>query len=272
MKNLVLISDNNHNDIYTSALKYHITAEIKDIHIFDYFLPNNSRKIYNTAAYLLLNEHHFTDNTVFYIETNFSQNTSQQKILIIQYNHKWIISPDNGIAGLIEKNKIQNIFYWKDYISTGFYSKNEMLDALKSLVSANFSTNKYFTPIQINDCHKLIWENTIERIISDKEKKLTVPVLFVDSYGNVILNFKKSDYEKYKDNYEIKIEVPFHTITHIDTAYNMKKNGDVMAIFNDANYLEILVVNGNFFNLIIPKDMYEAGNYPTILITLTKKQ
>ncbi len=271
MITLVLISDNNYNDIYTSVLKYHLISKIKDAHIYEYYLLNNDNKIYNTGAYLLLNEHNFPENSIFFIETNTPKYIPQQKILVIQYNHKWIFSPDNGVIGLLEKNKIQNIYYWKETISTSFYSKNEMLNALQNLILNNFSINKNFTITSLEHCETLNWQTITERTLPNGDKILLIPALYIDSYGNIILNFKKSDYESYKNQYEVKITLPFDTITSVHSVYNLEDNNNVMAIFNDAGYLEILIKNGNFFNLIMPKNLYNHDS-PTISIIMKPKK
>ncbi|GIV29220.1 MAG: hypothetical protein KatS3mg028_0286 [Bacteroidia bacterium] len=269
---LILISDNTPEDIYNSVLKYHLLSKIPHAGIFEYYVRSSmSEALYHAAAYILLNEHYFEKNTVFFIEINISEQIQQQKILLIQYNTKWILTPNNGITGLLEQEKIKQIYFWKEYITTSFYAKNEMLNALKNFVFSNFEITKDFTPISYEECKKTYRPSITENIISEKEKNLIIPALYIDSYQNLICLFKKKDYEHYSKDYDITIKLPLsEKITTIQNTYNQQPSDQTIALFNDAGYLEIAVNGGHLSSLVLDRNIF-TGTSTSILLNLKKK-
>lgn len=272
MHPLILISDNNSHDIYNSILKFSIVSQCPVVHILEYYTGSDLNKINKSAAYILLNEYQFTTNSVFYIEVNASRKILHQKILLIQYEDKWILTPDNGILGLLENEKVKKIYYWKEYIQSGFYAKNEMLNGLKSLIDSKFKVNNEFESITYEVCERLHWPSIIERKSENGEKKLIVPLLYVDSYQNLIFKFRKSEFEKYTHTYDISIQLPLgEKINHIQSVYNQTDSNELLAIFNDAGYLEIAVNGGNLAPLIVNKDIYYDSSHSIILTLKPKK-
>jgi len=266
---IILISDSSRDDIYISILEYSIIHHIPSAKIFYCFVTQEDN-IKKSAANILLSHHSFNDNTIYYLEVNNSNQKPHQKILLIQYNAKWIITPDNGIVGLLEKDKIQNIYHWKEFITSSFYAKNEQLYALKNLIDNNFSVSKDWTEVSFEDCEKLFWPNTIQRNSNQREIQIIPPVIYIDAYQNIILNFKKSEYEELIKNYNIKISVPFYDIEKIYSTYNQEKNSEVIALFNDAGYLEIAINGAKLAPLIANKNIFRKDNY-FIIIKLTPK-
>ncbi|GAB4200210.1 MAG: hypothetical protein Fur0023_03300 [Bacteroidia bacterium] len=269
---VILISDNTPEDIYNSVLKYHILSKIRHANIFEYYVRSSvNEALYNAAAYILLNEHHFEKNTVFFVEVNIPKQIEQQKILLIQYDTKWIFTSNNGITGLLEQEKIQQIYSWKEHITTSFYAKNEMLQSLQKLVSSNFEVTADFTPMSYEECEKIYRPSVTEKIISEKEKNLVVPALYIDSYQNLICFFKKKDYEHYSKDYDITIKLPLsEKITVIHNTYNQQPSDQPIALFNDAGYLEIAVNGGHLSSLVLDRNIF-TGTSTSILLNLKKK-
>ena len=270
MPSLILITEHSANDIYLSILKYHITNACPSLKIFEYCTGFSSQSIFKSAAYVLINNHQLSDNTIFFIENNIAEKKHNQLLLLVQYNNKWLLTPDNGIIGLIEKSFIQSLFRWKETISSTFYAKNEMLNALKDLIANNLKPTSNFTKIEPDDCTKIHWPSIKEHIKNNSIKQLVVPVLYIDSYGNLILNFKKKDFDEYSKNYEISIQIAFEKL-NINSIYNEKSNADTIALFNDAGYLEIASNGNKLAPLVVHKDIYEGSNY-YVLIELKPKQ
>lgn len=269
---LILISDNDSKDIYNSVLKYKILTQCHDVQIFEYYVNSNADKVNNAASYILLHEHHFPENTVFFVEVNTAENIESQKILLIHYHQKWILTPDNGIIGLLDKEKIKHIFCWEETIQTSFYGIHEMLNALKNLVNSRFLVSKDFSKISFEKCKKLYWNSKIERELNNKEKNIVLPLLYTDSYHNLIFNFKKQEYEQYIQEYNVEIKLPLgDVIKTIHSTYNQKNTNEPVAVFNDAGYLEIAINGAALAPLVVTQDIYTGTNF-SILLHLKPKQ
>lgn len=268
----VLITDSNNQDIYFSVLKYHILSIHPQFSIFEYYINSFENKVYRAAAYILLNEHYFPKNTIFYLEINIPQKIDDQKLLLIEYNQKWIFTPDNGLIGLLEQEKIQNVYYWIEPIQTSFYSKNEMLHSLKNFIENNLSISEKFIPFLDKKYIQFHWPQIIERTYSNNSiKKLIVPILYIDSFENVILHFKRTTYNNLLLNYDITINLPLEKIKTISNTYNSVDNNNSVAFFNDAGYLEIAFNGSKLASLIADKDIYSQSTY-LINLELKPKQ
>jgi len=270
MSSLIIITEHNANDIYLSVLKYHITNACPSLKMFEYCTGFSSQSIFKSAAYILINNHQFSDNTVFFIENNIAEKKQNQSILLVQYNNKWLLTPDNGIIGLIEKSFIQSVFRWKESITSTFYAKNEMLNALKDLVANDFKPTANFTKTEPDECTKIHWPSIKEQIKNNSIKQLVVPVMMIDSYGNLILHFKKKEFDEYLKNYNISIQIAFEKL-NINSIYNDKSNADTIALFNDAGYLEIASNGNKLAPLVVHRDIYDGSNF-YVLIELKPKQ
>lgn len=278
MQALTLIVDHHINDIYFSALKYHIQNKLPDFYIFEYIISRelsekewSTDKIYKAAAYLLINAHQFPSNYIYYIEVNAPKKEPSQKILLIQYNEQWILTPDNGILGLIDQYQIQNVFHWYQPIQSSFYAKKEMLDALVYLVSHQFIPAEKFISTSLNQCKQYVWPSPEEKILPNQKKIIKLPVLLVDTFGNIILHLKKQEFEKLKEQYDVTIRLPHSSIQDIHHTYNDVDNNHEIAIFNEAGYLELAINDNNFALMIGDRNIYDATSYNIHLFLTPKK-
>lgn len=269
MQPLILMTNTSNDDIYLSVLKYCLYSISPQFNILEYYIKPHHSSVNKAAAYILLNNHSFQPHTIFYLEINISQKIHQQKILLIQYHNKWIFTPDNGIVGLLEKDKIQNIYSWKETIKSSFYAKNEMLNALKCFIENTSSVTNDFKPISSDECTQIQWPDIVEKDKpSTNTKKIFIPVLYIDKYDNIILNLKKETYNVWLKNYDISVHLPFTEHKKISSTYNDGNNNETIILFNDAGYMEIANNGGHIASLTAHKDIFSE---PTYLITIELK-
>ncbi|MCX8481108.1 MAG: SAM-dependent chlorinase/fluorinase, partial [Sediminibacterium sp.] len=94
---------------------------------------------------------------------------------------------------------------------------------------------------------------------------LEVPVLFIDHFENVILNINKAMFYELKRERKFKILVSRkHHITEISNHYGSVKDGQYLAWFNSANYLEISVRGGNTAGLFGMQNYHENHSKTTM--------
>ena len=93
------------------------------------------------------------------------------------------------------------------------------------------------------------------RIVEDG-KKIIGSVIYIDNYGNVITNIRKNLFDAYRNGRDFKLLVRNHKISKIHKAYNdfidysidknqRKSAGDLLAIFNSSNYIELAIYKSN---------------------------
>jgi hypothetical protein len=104
--------------------------------------------------------------------------------------------------------------------------------------------------------------NTIKPIknlipyVNDEQNQIVGSVIYVDNYGNVISNIKKSFFEKIQQGREFEISARNYTFKKIYSKYSdvvnfetpiEKRNdeGKSLVVFNSSKYLEIAIYKSN---------------------------
>ena len=81
---------------------------------------------------------------------------------------------------------------------------------------------------------------------------ITGSVIHIDSYHNAITNISLDLFERIGNGrpFEIYVQSKHYKISRINKRYNETLPGDLLAIFNAANLLEIAIRNGNAAGLL----------------------
>ena len=71
-------------------------------------------------------------------------------------------------------------------------------------------------------------------------------IIHIDSFGNLITNISKADFERLPQDapYSIKFANEKYYIDHISETYNAVQQGERVALFNENNLLEIAINRG----------------------------
>jgi S-adenosylmethionine hydrolase len=76
-------------------------------------------------------------------------------------------------------------------------------------------------------------------------------IIFVDNFENVIININKDDFEEQRKGRSFKIVFKRdEVIDRISESYADVNEGEKLALFNSANYLEIAINKGNAAGLL----------------------
>lgn len=228
------------DDFYVGQMKgviYKINPEAK---IIDITHKINRHSIYE-ASYVISNSYpYFPKNTVHIVVVDPGVGSARDPILIEQKDYAFI-GPDNGVFSLIEgdiykidthelSNKlfnygihdISNTFHGRDIFapSAALFDKGER-DFLKE------KTHKI----------ALDFKNDITN------DGLIVTVLFVDIFGNIILNIKKEEIKS--DIIELE-----NIIIPVLKNYEEGKSYELIALFSSSGHLEIAKYLGSANSLL----------------------
>lgn len=93
--------------------------------------------------------------------------------------------------------------------------------------------------------------NTLMLPAIDKNK-VDGHVMYVDSYGNGITNIHRQQFEQQcaGRHYELLVQSNHNRISVISSRYSDVQPGDLLALFNQAGYLEIAINQGNAAQLL----------------------
>ena len=92
--------------------------------------------------------------------------------------------------------------------------------------------------------------------VSEDGKKIIGSVIYIDNYGNVVTNIRKSLFESHRKGLGFELHARNQKIKEIHNSYSdiidftLEKNkrkgdGDLLAIFNSAGYIELAIYKSN---------------------------
>jgi len=168
-------------------------------------------------------------------------------LLLARFKEQFIVCPDNGILTMITGQKPDDI------ISIQII-RQELAGVL------NFSETFADTLFAIEN--GVAWEKTGIAITDIEEKypfRSTVgadwidsQIIFIDKFENVVINLTRNEFEEHRKGRKFRIVLPARNddgIVRISENYASVEQGERLAWFNSAGYLELAVNKGNLAGL-----------------------
>ncbi len=226
-----LITDWQQSDYYLGALKGSIYSRLGDAKIIDInhsILPHN---IFQAAFVLKSCFSSFPDETVFIIGVS-SYASGSNGYICFKYQNRYILTSDNGFFSLFTEEPYDTAVQLENKATT-FPEKDIFAGYACRIIQQESIEN--FGPA-ITEYHK-----NLNFFPSLEKNAITGMVLYIDNYGNAITNISRTQFEKvgkdrnfiiYPGNNDFKIKT-------ISDGYNNEDEGELIALFNSLDYLEI---------------------------------
>jgi len=237
---LTLTSDIGSPDYLVGAVKaqlLHINPEFQIIDISHNIPPFN----YPQAAYVCRSAlKNFPDYSYHLILVNLFEQKPEQLILAF-HNNQYIICADNGLLTMIleetpelvigiplDKVALKNIIQLTSVMGKVV---NQLVNG-ESIKNIGNPEAKYLQKIHLRP--------TFENNSIDGQ------IIFIDSFENVIVNITREQFEEQRKgrNFQIVFKRD-ETIEQISETYADVPEGEKLALFNSAGYLEIAINKGN---------------------------
>lgn len=246
-KIITLLTDFGTRDGYTGSIKgviknYYPEAEIIDIsHDID---PCDIKN----AAYSLHNYYSYFPKDTIHLVVVDPGVGGARKPLIIRTAQHYFVGPDNGVFRFIFNREAYTAYeIIPDKVNNG-------------RVSTTFHGRDVFAPA----VGKILQDIAIEKIANRLDERTEIPNLFytkegenlvleavaIDRFGNIITGFSKKDLERLKKNIIDYIEVKIFSTDKINAYYHEKANGQLMALWNSMDFLEIAAVKDNAASIL----------------------
>lgn len=241
---ITLTTDFGLKDHYVGAVKGAILTQLPSATIVDISHLIDKFNIQDAAHILKESYSSFPENTVHIIGllTEF-KNTGGY--VVVKHKNQYFISADNGIFSLLfeeypEKvieipiDGTQNLsFPVRDIFVT-------VACALANGVDINSIGNAKESLLQRLPFRATSMGNIIRGT-----------VVFVDSYGNVMTNISRSLFQQVGQKQPFVIELARNNhIERISTEYNTVPEGEILALFNSSDNLEIAMRNGKVSSML----------------------
>ncbi|MEO8210797.1 MAG: SAM-dependent chlorinase/fluorinase [bacterium] len=232
---LTITTDWGLRDHYLAAFKGELFSLIPTLQLID---VSHEIEKFNTmqAAFIIQNFYHkFPEGTMHFIGLSSNENcNSESPFLIVRSKGQYLIGQDNGIFTLILGNENKEIVRLP---FNGKANRNEsyncLLDTLKKLADGkNFET--------LGTVETTIEESYFALPTIDN-KVIRGTIIYVDSFGNAVVNIKKELFEQIRKDrkFIIHMRKSIYNVTKISNSYEDVEVGEMLALFNQDGYLEI---------------------------------
>lgn len=240
MQLLTLTSDIGEKDFLTGAIKgqvMHSGGQFNIVDITHYLSPFN----YPQAAYVCRNAFkNFPAGTFHMILVNLFD-TKPTHLLLIEHKGQYIGCADNGLITMILEEvpeKVVAVPLEKSEAKNTLYCVSVLAAAMRA-ISEGKTMEEIGDPgvsIQVkNPLRPLLGNNYIEG-----------QIIFIDNFENVIVNIDKEEFETQRKGRRFSITFKRdEVIDKISETYADVPEGEKLAMFNSAGYLEIAINKGN---------------------------
>jgi S-adenosylmethionine hydrolase len=237
---LTLISDIGHQDFITGAVKGKLLQTNSDFNIVD-ITHELSPFNYPQAAYVCRNAiKNFPIGTFHLVLVNLFDEKPEH-MLIAEHNGQYIGCADNGLLTMIFEEipqKVVSIALEKAEQKNTLYCTSVFAKAFDELSKGKKITDIGDPTVSIhvkNPLRPLLYNDRMEG-----------QIIFIDNFENVIVNVTKEEFEEQRKGRSFKIVFKRdEVIDKISETYADVNEGEKLALFNSAGYLEIAINKGN---------------------------
>ncbi|PQB07472.1 hypothetical protein BST83_10095 [Polaribacter filamentus] len=248
---ITLTTDFGTKDHFVGAVKGAIYSELADAKIVDITHEISPFNITETA-YILKNSYKsFPEGTIHIVGVD-SELSEDNKHIAIELDKHFFVCPDNGIISMIA-SEIQPTKIVEINIHDRIESSFPVLDVFVQ-VACFIARGGNLTVIgkEITEFKKLV---EIQPKVNQAQTQIIGGVVYIDNYGNVISNIsnkmfndigKGRTYKVSASRYSFnKIYKKYNEITGNDLQDARQFDGNKLAIFNSAGFLEIAIYRSN---------------------------
>lgn len=252
MSIITLITDFGYKDQFVAQMKGEIYSNNPESQVVD-ISHNVSPFNIMEAAYILENSYKsFPENTIHIIDVD-SEKNKEKKHIIVKLDNHYFITSDNGIMSILS----QNINYQEIY-------EISILNELKPMQSSLKTFSKVACHLSMGGKPEIVGKkiNNLKNVknlnpfVNSENTQIISSVIYIDHFGNVITNIKKSFFEEIGKGRKFEISARNYKFKKTYSSYsdiinfNLSEDqrsdeGKALIIFNSNNYLQISIYRSN---------------------------
>ncbi len=243
---ITLSTDIGQSDYVVGAIKGQLINAVPSASIIDIthqLVANN----YLHAAYVCANAFAFYPARTFHFIIINLFEKAPGHLLLAQHKNQYIICPDNGILTMIAGEKPEHIVSIKitNENASGVLScTGTFVKALNAIEAGADLQNIGTAVTEIEE--KYPFRSTVGPDWIDSQ------IIFIDHFENVVINLTKKEFEEHRKGRKFRIVLPARNdggIVSISENYASVEQGERLAWFNSAGYLELAINKGNLAGL-----------------------
>ncbi len=233
---VTLTTDFGTTDYYVGAIKGAMLTRFPQLNIIDISHNIKSYDIVQ-AAYTLKNCYkNFPIGSIHIISVNnfYAENPI---FFVLKHNGHYFIGPDNGVFSLLFDELPKNIRRLPFNKKNQFPLKDLFADTVR-----HFAAKQKLEEIGL-PAQGITQRFSLQPVMSPDQ--IRGSVIHIDNYENVILNITKELFERVWRGRNFALYFKrFDPITKLCSHYHEVPVGDILCLFNSANFLEIAINTG----------------------------
>ena len=251
MSIITLTTDYGLKDHFVGALKGKIISEYPDVNIIDISHEIDPFNILEASYIIGVAYSSFPKGTVHIIGVDSERNKENQHIAI-QWNDHYFIGADNGILSMLTQKVIPQKMV-AITIHDRLHNDATDMDVFVK-VACHLSKGGLLNVIG-KEITQLQVVTVLQASVASNLKSIKGNVIYIDHFGNVVTNITKKQfldvakgrpYEIVMKNKNIKTILPNYSSIATNDKYAIKNyEGEKLAIFNEAGFLEIAIFRSN---------------------------
>ena len=251
MSIITLTTDYGLKDHFVGSLKGKILSEYPEAQIIDISHDIDPFNIVEASYIIGAAYSSFPKGTVHLIGVDMELNKENLHI-VMQWNDSYFIAADNGILSMLSQKIVPQKIVAIN-IHDRLPSDASGLDVFVT-VACHIARGGLLNVIgkEINSVKEV---TEMKAVTSDDNNSLRGHVIYIDHFGNVVTNITKKQflevakgrpYEIQMKTKNIKTILPNYSAIAISDKYPIKNyEGEKLAIFNEAGFLEIAIFRSN---------------------------
>lgn len=277
MSIITLITDFGYKDQFVAQMKGEIYSNNPESQVVD-ISHNISPFNIMEAAYVLENSYKsFPENTIHIIDVD-SEKNKEKKHIIVKLDNHYFITSDNGIMSILS----QNINYQEIY-------EISILNELKPMQSSLKTFSKVACHLSMGGKPEIVGKkiNNLKNVknlnpfVNSENTQIISSVIYIDHFGNVITNIKKSFFDEIGKGRKFEISARNYKFNKIYSSYsdiinfNLSEDqrsdeGKALIIFNSNNYLQISIYRSNPENVGTAATLLGLKIYDSVSIIFSR--
>ena len=250
---ITLATDIGQSDFQVAAIKGQLLSCNASFQLVDITHQLSSNHLLQSAYICNSAYGYFPPSAYHLVVVNLYHHTPSQ-FLMAPYRDGYIACPDNGILPLIDGVDLSQVIAIR-------------LDSDKTLLNITQTIAIAFTRLSEGESLLALGEvatdiHHINKLPeSNNPDRLEAHIIFVDKYENVVINLSKTVFEERRNGMKFQIIIKRNDIIDtISDSYAAVPEGEKLAWFNSAGYLELGMNKGNMASLFGLKSFKESGN------------
>jgi S-adenosylmethionine hydrolase len=246
MSIITITSDWNEDDYYVASLKGKVLSRCPEVRIVDI---SHRVKPFNTAqaAFLVRNSYrHFPAGSIHIVAVN-SEPGADGQLLAALVEEQYFLCADNGLLGLLgdpAPGQVVSLRLDERQRNSSFVALSVFAEAAchlaggGSLDALGENTDTYDRQVPMRP--------TVE------ENILLGSVIYVDSFQNAITNISREYFHKLgqERDFRIYVQSKHYMIEEVHETYQEVPEGEMLALWNSLDLLEIAIRGGNAAGLL----------------------